>query len=85
MLHPSFIWSVADMLRGDYKQSEYGKVSLPFTVLTGVGAAYSVAFSPNGHTLASGNADGTIPAWDGGITTPPPGYKPGMHQRDPCA
>ena len=29
----SFIWSVADMLRGDYKQSEYGKVILPFTVL----------------------------------------------------
>ena len=28
----SFIWSVADLLRGDYKQSEYGKVILPFTV-----------------------------------------------------
>jgi type I restriction enzyme M protein len=29
----SFIWSVADLLRGDYKQSEYGKVILPLTVL----------------------------------------------------
>ena len=29
----SFIWSVADLLRGDYKQSEYGKVILPFTIL----------------------------------------------------
>jgi type I restriction enzyme M protein len=29
----SFIWSVADLLRGDFKQSEYGKVILPFTVL----------------------------------------------------
>jgi type I restriction enzyme M protein len=29
----SFIWAVADRLRGDYKQSEYGKVILPFTVL----------------------------------------------------
>ena len=29
----SFIWAVADLLRGDYKQSEYGKVILPFTVL----------------------------------------------------
>lgn len=29
----SFIWSVADLLRGDFKQSEYGKVVLPFTVL----------------------------------------------------
>ena len=31
--HAAFIWSVADLLRGDYKQSEYGKVILPFTVL----------------------------------------------------
>ena len=29
----SFIWSVADVLRGDYKQSDYGKVILPLTVL----------------------------------------------------
>jgi len=29
----SFLWSVADLLRGDFKQSEYGKVILPFTVL----------------------------------------------------
>ena len=31
--HAAFIWSVADILRGDYKQSEYGKVILPLTVL----------------------------------------------------
>src|SRR6476469_8285100 len=29
----AFIWSVADLLRGDYKQSEYGKVILPLTVV----------------------------------------------------
>ncbi|GAB3124513.1 type I restriction-modification system subunit M [Novispirillum itersonii] len=29
----AFIWSVADLLRGDYKQSDYGRVILPFTVL----------------------------------------------------
>lgn len=29
----ALIWSVADLLRGDYKQSEYGKVILPFTIL----------------------------------------------------
>lgn len=29
----NFIWSVADLLRGDYKQSEYGRVILPLTVL----------------------------------------------------
>jgi type I restriction enzyme M protein len=28
-----FIWSVADLLRGDYKAHEYGNVILPFTVL----------------------------------------------------
>src|SRR3978361_1721439 len=29
----AFIWSIADLLRGDYRQSDYGKVILPFTVL----------------------------------------------------
>ena len=28
-----FIWSIAEILRGDFKQSEYGKVILPFVVL----------------------------------------------------
>ncbi|MEA5622409.1 class I SAM-dependent DNA methyltransferase [Nostoc sp. UHCC 0251] len=28
-----FIWSIAELLRGDYKQADYGKVILPFTVL----------------------------------------------------
>ena len=31
--HAAFIWSVADLLRGDYKQSEYGRVIMPLTVL----------------------------------------------------
>ncbi len=31
--HAAFIWSVADLLRGDYKRSEYGKVVLPLTVI----------------------------------------------------
>jgi type I restriction enzyme M protein len=29
----NFIWQVADLLRGDYKQADYGKVILPFTLL----------------------------------------------------
>jgi type I restriction enzyme M protein len=29
----SFVWGVADILRGDYKQSEYGRVILPLLVL----------------------------------------------------
>jgi len=31
--HAALIWGVADLLRGDYKQSEYGRVILPFVVL----------------------------------------------------
>jgi len=31
--HAAFIWSVADLLRGDYRQSEYGRVILPLVVL----------------------------------------------------
>ena len=33
----------------------------------------------------AGNASGVIPAWDGGITTPPAGYKVGDHHPDPYA
>jgi type I restriction enzyme M protein len=29
----NFIWSVADLLRGDYKQADYGKIILPLTLL----------------------------------------------------
>lgn len=29
----AFIWSVVDLLRGDFKQSQYGRVILPFTLL----------------------------------------------------
>jgi len=35
--------------------------------------------------IKAGNADGTIPAWDGGITTPPAGFNPGDHHPDPYA
>jgi type I restriction enzyme M protein len=31
--HSGLIWSIADLLRGDYKQSEYGRVILPLVVL----------------------------------------------------
>ncbi|NNE61809.1 MAG: SAM-dependent DNA methyltransferase [Woeseia sp.] len=29
----AFVWSIAEILRGDFKQSEYGKVVLPFVVM----------------------------------------------------
>jgi len=31
--HSTFIWQVADLLRGDYKQSDYGRVMLPLTAI----------------------------------------------------
>ncbi len=59
-------------------------------------AAGSAAISPEearrlGQDLTpmgaerAGNADGTIPAWTGGITEPPAGYEPGDHHPDPYA
>lgn len=33
----------------------------------------------------AGNKDGSIPAWTGGITSAPAGYKPGDHHPDPFA
>ena len=29
----AYIWSIAELLRGDFKQSQYGRVILPFTIL----------------------------------------------------
>ena len=40
--------------------------------------------TPMGSERA-GNAEGTIPAWTGGITEPPAGYSPGDHHPDPFA
>jgi len=45
----SFIWSVADLLRGDYKQSECGKVILPFTVLRDLDCVYWQGLLDSGH------------------------------------
>jgi len=33
--------------------------------------------------ITAANADGTIPAWDGGLTEPPAGFKQGEHYLDP--
>ena len=47
-------------------------------------ATLGTTLTPMGGVMA-GNADGTIPAWEGGITTPPPGYTLGEHYTDPFA
>ncbi|MEY2878309.1 MAG: hypothetical protein RLZZ15_689, partial [Verrucomicrobiota bacterium] len=40
--------------------------------------------TPLGAEVAA-NADGSIPVWTGGLTTPPAGYKVGDHHPDPFA
>ncbi|MET1077307.1 MAG: DUF1329 domain-containing protein [Pseudomonas sp.] len=74
------------------------KLSLLALLLIGLPASPSVAalsaaqiasldnqLTPMGAERA-GNADGSIPAWTGGLTTPPAGYQgPGRHHVDPFA
>ncbi len=73
------------------------KTKITLSVLTCLGAIAAQAalsqadadrlgadLTPLGGEKA-GNADGSIPAWDGGITAGPAGYKPGMHHPDPFA
>jgi type I restriction enzyme M protein len=31
----AFLWSIADLLRGDFKQSQYGRIILPLTCVHG--------------------------------------------------
>ena len=47
-------------------------------------AQMTPGLTPLGAEKAA-SADGTIPAWDGGITKPPTGYTPGRHYVDPFA
>ena len=51
--------------------AQVAELGLTGTPLTPVGAE------------RAGSKDGVIPAWTGGITTPPAGYKVGMHHPDP--
>jgi type I restriction enzyme M protein len=37
----SYIWSLADLLRGDFKQSQYGRIILPFTLLRRLECVFS--------------------------------------------
>jgi len=55
------------------------------------GTAVAQTAADLGHDLTpfgairAGNGDGSIPAWDGGTTRPPPGYAPGQPLLDPYA
>ena len=63
-----------------------GCALLPAAVRAAVSEAEAEAL---GRTLTplgaekAGNADGSIPAWTGGLVNPPAGYKPGGHHPDP--
>ncbi|HZY64973.1 MAG TPA: RNA-binding domain-containing protein [Rubrobacteraceae bacterium] len=54
--HAAFIWSVADLLRGDYKRSEYGRVILPLTVLRRLDGVLAPAID-RFETLEEGEQD----------------------------
>jgi hypothetical protein len=60
-------WSMASLWAGPHPE----RVEQLQTDLTPVGA------------LRAGNADGRIPAWTGGIRTPPDGYQPGTVHLNP--
>lgn len=72
-------------------------LAVALSVLLGASAARTTASVPDsvaarlGKDLtplgaeAAANADGTIPAWNGGVLTPPAGYTPGQHHPDPFA
>lgn len=62
----SFIWSLADLLRGDFKQSQYGRIILPFKPLNAVmrwayetyGASWSDEAGCERYGMLSAHEDG---------------------------
>src|SRR3954454_16932520 len=70
--HVGFIWSIADLLRGDYKQSEYGRVILPLVVIRRLDAvleptkeAVLAAYSKHGDKpLLLKRASGGLDFWN---------------------
>ncbi|MDD3443776.1 MAG: DUF1329 domain-containing protein [Zavarzinia sp.] len=75
------------------KRFAYLGLTIGLTALAGTavakGGADQIArlgqdLTPMGSEMA-GSADGTIPAWDGGIKAPPAGYVPGQRLVDPFA
>lgn len=68
----AFLWSVADLLRGDFKQSQYGRIILPFTLLrrlecvleTTKDAVITEAKKSKSHETAGGSPGENDPAGD---------------------
>lgn len=59
-------------------------LGLGLLVITSWSAAVGPGVTPVGAEQA-GTPDGRIPAWDGGVSTPPEGYRPGDFHPDPYA
>ena len=74
------------MLRTIAVLSLAAAVSLPAHALVDAAQAARLGqdLMPLGGERA-GNAAGTIPSWEGGLSTPPANYQPGMHHPDPYA
>ncbi len=81
---------------GDDMRIPTTRLYLATWILATAGVAFAAGLSPQevarlGKDLTplggekAANADGTIPAWDGGIVRPPAGYQPGKHYVDPFA
>jgi len=64
---------VLPMVSAKVSQEEAARLGIEGTELTPMGA------------IRAGNADGSIPAWEGGIKTPPAGYTQGGWYIDPYA
>lgn len=61
----AFIWSVADLLRGEYRASEYGKAILPFVILRrldGISASGMTTLNPEVDLAALAAGPGDL-AW----------------------
>ncbi|MBI1238870.1 MAG: DUF1329 domain-containing protein [Alphaproteobacteria bacterium] len=76
-------------LKGRLMAAAFGLLAIPISaaqakVSEAEAARLGTDLTPIGSERA-GNADGTIPAWEGGITTPPAGYTPGGYHVDPFA
>jgi len=71
-------------LSGLVLASAFAAVAARGAVSEADAARLGQSLTPLGAEVA-GNAEGTIPAWTGGITTPPAGYKAGDHHPDPYA
>jgi len=65
-----FCWLQTSTVQAEVSTEEAGRLGQDLTPLGGEKA---------------GNSDGSIPAWEGGITEPPAGYTRGKHYVDPFA